>query len=245
MAIATMGGQIPQHIAFIMDGNGRWATRRGLPRLKGHTAGIDALRGVCATCLEVGVKYATFYTFSAENWQRPWEEIAGLFTLMRMFFEKELKNLIKQGIKVQFIGDRSPEGRLSPEILALMSEVEAATCHNTKLVMTLALNYSAREEIVRAAQLLVKQGVPVTLESFPAALDTSGIPDPDLIIRTGGEQRISNFLLWQAAYAELYFAAVPWPDFDADELAKALENYATRQRRFGGLVDQHDETRAV
>lgn len=234
----TPEGQPPQHVAFIMDGNGRWAKRKGMSRLKGHHEGAETVRRVCAACMKRGIKYVTFYAFSSENWQRPWEEVSGLFDLMRAFFKKELAVLVEKGIKVQFIGDRTEGGRLDADILTLMKEVEAATCHNTRLTMTLALNYGAREEIVRATRLLVGQGVDVTVDNLAAALDTGRMPDPDLVIRTGGEQRLSNFLLWQAAYAELYFSPVAWPDFDDEAFDEALKNYAGRQRRFGGLMGE-------
>lgn len=231
-----------QHIAFIMDGNGRWATARGLPRLEGHRQGVEAVRRVCDALIERGVGFATFYAFSTENWKRPEDEVSGLFNLMRLYFKQEMKSLGKKGIQVKFIGDRRV-GKLADDIIALMAEVEAMTAANTKLTVQFAINYSGRDELVRAAQRVaedVEAGtlapsslVPSILASY---LDTAGVPDPDLVIRTSGEQRISNFMLWQLAYAELYFTPVAWPDFCATELDEALEVFSGRERRFGGLA---------
>lgn len=232
-----MKSHLPTHVAFIMDGNGRWAQKRGLARLKGHAAGIETVRRVCEELSNLGVEYATFYTFSTENWKRPWEEVSGLFALMRTYFNSELKTIIEKGLRVRFIGDRSETSQLPKDILKLMDEVEAKTAHNTKLHATFAINYSGRDELIRAARQLAQEGTPITAESFETALDTHGIPDPDFVIRTSGEQRISNFLLWQIAYAELYFSDVAWPDFSATHLQAALSSFTTRQRRFGALPE--------
>jgi undecaprenyl diphosphate synthase len=241
MADITFPHALPRHIAFIMDGNGRWATRAGLPRLKGHAAGMDVLHGLCDECLGLGIPCLTFYAFSTENWSRPWDEVAGIFNLLEVYFQRELKNLMAKGIRVQFIGDHSEESRLSAETRSMMERVEAATKGNTAMTVTVALNYGGREEILRAAQRLVESHTPLTAETLAAALDTCGLPDPDLIIRTGGEQRLSNFLLWQSSYAELYFSPLAWPEFGAAALREALADYAGRQRRFGGLVPDKDK----
>lgn len=226
---------LPQHVAFIMDGNGRWAQRRGLARLKGHVAGIETVRRVCEECKSLGIPYVTFYAFSTENWKRPWDEVSGLFSIMRSYFMKELDEIIAKGMRVRFIGDRSSTTKLPADILTLMDEVEARTAHNTKITTTFAVNYSGRDELARAAQTLAVQGQLITAESMETALDTAGLPDPDFVIRTSGEQRISNFLLWQMAYAELYFSDVSWPDFSTTHLQAAISSYTTRQRRFGAL----------
>ncbi|HEX2858891.1 MAG TPA: polyprenyl diphosphate synthase [Alphaproteobacteria bacterium] len=227
--------KLPQHVAFIMDGNGRWAQARGENRLKGHGEGVETLRRVIEELIEVGVPNATFYAFSTENWGRPSLEVKGLFNLMRLYFRKELASIIKKGMRVRFIGDRS-DARLDADIRSLMEEVEAKTAHNTKITTVFAINYGGRDEILRTAQKLAEQGKAPTAENFAAALDTAGLPDPDLIIRTSGEQRISGFLLWQAAYAELYFSEVAWPDFGPTHLHAALSSFVLRERRFGGLT---------
>jgi undecaprenyl diphosphate synthase len=230
-----MKSHLPTHVAFIMDGNGRWAQKRGLARLKGHAQGIETVRRVCEECKSMGVEYATFYAFSTENWKRPWEEVSGLFTLMRSYFVNELDSILEKGLRIRFIGDRSPTTKLPEDILKLMDEVEAKTAHNTILHATFAINYSGRDELVRAARSLAESGEAVTPETFAAKLDTHGLPEVDFCIRTSGEQRISNFLLWQLAYAELYFSDVSWPDFTATHFQAALSSYVTRQRRFGAL----------
>lgn len=230
-----MKSHLPTHVAFIMDGNGRWAQKRGLARLKGHAAGIETVRTTCEELTKLGVQYATFYTFSTENWKRPWEEVSGLFTLMRSYFTSELNTIIEKGLRIRFIGDRGEGTKLPADILKLMDEVEAKTAHNSKLHATFAINYSGRDELLRAAQKLADVGTPITAESFDTALDTHGLPDPDFVIRTSGEQRISNFLLWQIAYSELYFCDAAWPDFTATHLQAAMSSYITRQRRFGAL----------
>lgn len=230
-----MKSHLPSHVAFIMDGNGRWAQKRGLARLKGHAAGIDTVRRVCEEFVNLGISHVTFYAFSTENWKRPWDEVSGLFTLMRSYFVNELNTVIEKGLRIRFIGDRSPTSKLPEDILKLMDEVEAKTAHNTKLVATFAINYSGRDEILRATRALAASGEEITAESFSAALDTVGLPEPDLVIRTSGEQRISNFLLWQMAYSELYFSDVSWPDFTATHLQAALASYVSRERRFGAV----------
>lgn len=234
-----MKEHLPTHVAFIMDGNGRWAQKRGLARLKGHAQGIETVRTVCEELAKLGVEYATFYAFSTENWKRPWEEVGGLFSLMRSYFKSEMKTIMEKNLRVRFIGDRGESSKLSADIRELMNDVEAQTATNTGLTVIFAINYSGRDELLRAATKLAQQGAangqPITVEMMDAALDTAGIPDPDFIIRTSGEQRISNFLLWQLAYAELYFSEVAWPDFTATHLQAALSSFMGRNRRFGAL----------
>ncbi|NBX86874.1 MAG: di-trans,poly-cis-decaprenylcistransferase [Proteobacteria bacterium] len=239
---APAHSHLPRHVAFIMDGNGRWATRRGLGRLLGHSQGVEAVRRVCEELVKLGVPYATFYAFSTENWQRPLEEVSGLFGLMRSYFKKELATIIEKGLRVRFIGDRRLGGKLEADLLALMEEVEAKTAHNTKLHVTFAINYSGRDELVRVMQGIAADAAAgkIVPEQVDAAaveqrLDTHGLPAPDLMIRTSGEQRISNFLLWQLAYAEFYFCEVAWPDFQATHLQAALAAFAGRERRFGSV----------
>lgn len=234
-----MKEHLPTHVAFIMDGNGRWAQKRGLARLKGHAQGIETVRTVCEELSTLGVEYATFYAFSTENWKRPWEEVGGLFTLMRSYFKSEMKMIMEKNLRVRFIGDRSETSKLPQDILNLMNDVEAQTSGNTGLTTIFAINYSGRDEILRAAAKMVKMsaetGEEVTPDMMASALDTAGIPDPDFIIRTSGEQRISNFLLWQLAYAEFYFSDVSWPDFTATHLQAALSSFMARNRRFGAV----------
>jgi undecaprenyl diphosphate synthase len=224
--------KLPQHVAFIMDGNGRWASAQGWDRLKGHAEGIETVRRVIEELSEIGIPCATFFAFSTENWARPAPEVKGLFNLMRLYFKKELNDIIKKGMRVRFIGDRS-DARLDGDVRALMEEVEEKTAHNTKITTVFAINYGGRDEILRAAQKLAAEGKEFTSENLDAALDTAGLPAPDLIIRTSGEQRTSGFLSWQAAYAELYFSEVSWPDFGHTHLHAALSSYVLRDRRFG------------
>ncbi len=230
-----MQSHLPTHVAFIMDGNGRWAQKRGLARLKGHAQGAETVRAVCEELVSHGIPYATFYAFSTENWKRSWEEVGGLFSLMRTYFAREMETIMEKGIRIRFIGDRSATSKLPEDILKLMTDVETRSAQNTKLTATFAINYSGRDELLRATRKLAESGEEITAESFAAALDTDGLPEPDLIIRTSGEQRISNFLLWQLAYAELYFSDVAWPDFGATHLQAALSSYVSRQRRFGAV----------
>ena len=231
---------IPTHVAFIMDGNGRWAQKKGWARLKGHSAGIDAVKRTIEHLTQVGVPYATFYAFSTENWKRSAEEVNGIFTLMRTFFKQNMDEIVAKGLRVKFIGHRGAP--LAPDIVKLMEEIEAATEANTGLTAAFAINYSGRDELVRAAHELateVQNGTlrsdEVTAEAISARLDTAMMPDPDLVIRTSGEQRLSNFLLWQLAYAELYFCPTAWPDFGSTQLQAALAAFAGRERRFGAV----------
>nr|WP_081859205.1 polyprenyl diphosphate synthase [Desulfohalovibrio reitneri] len=225
---------MPSHLAVIMDGNGRWAERRGLPRSKGHKAGTEAAKNLVTRCRELGVTHLTLYTFSRENWRRSKEEIGFLFDLLGDFLKRELPSLMEQSIRLQVLGQLSELPFATRQVL---SHTMKKTRDNKAMTLNLALNYSSRAEIVRAAQQLLREGADpeeVTEEEFASHLYTSGQPDPDLVVRTSGEMRISNFLLFQSAYAEYYFTETLWPDFDAAELDKALAAYAARERRFGG-----------
>ncbi len=227
---------IPRHVGLIMDGNGRWAKKRHKPRNFGHSAGMDAMIKLAAHAKELGVKYFTVYALSTENLKnRPKDELDGLFDLLRKYFSKNIKELYANGAAVKVIGDISP---LPEDVKTLLSDGEKNSPKDAEFTLTFAINYGARSEIVRAAERLVAKrldGVEITEQSFSESLDTAGLPDPDLIIRTGGEIRLSNFLLWQAAYAELYFSPVLFPDFGCDELDKALAEFSMRNRRFGGV----------
>lgn len=223
---------LPRHIAIIMDGNGRWATARGLPRTAGHRAGADAVRVTVEECRRLGIAHLTLYAFSSENWCRPAAEVAALFSLLLEFLTKETPAMREQGIALQVLGDM--DGLPGPQRAALKHAMaKTADCRAMRL--NLALNYGGRAELTRAMrQLAGKPANEITEESIANALYTAGQPDPDLLIRTSGELRLSNFLLWQCAYSELYFTPTLWPDFNAEELARALQAYAGRQRRFGG-----------
>jgi undecaprenyl diphosphate synthase len=233
-------GRIPVHVGIIMDGNGRWALNRGLPRIEGHRRGVEALRVTVRAAIEFGLQYLTVYSFSAENWSRPVEEVSDLMGLLKRFIRSDLAELQSAGVKIKVIGNRA---NLNPDILALLQEAEAATCANTRLTLVVAFNYGSRQEIAAAARLMaakVAAGLidPAEIdEDFMAQhLGTAGIPDPDLIIRTSGEQRLSNFLMWQAAYSEFVFLSIHWPDFDRQALADALTQFSARERRFGGVT---------
>jgi undecaprenyl diphosphate synthase len=224
---------IPQHIAIIMDGNGRWAAARGLPRVAGHSEGAKAVRRTIEAAVAQGVRYLTLFAFSSENWRRPAGEVADLTFLMKHYLRSELAELHEQGVCLKVIGERD---RFGPQLSAELAEAEAKTAGNTRLTLVMALSYGGRADIVTAARRIIEAGLaPETLNEqiFARYLSTDGIPDPDLLIRTSGEERISNFLLWQLAYAEMFFTDVLWPDFGADDFARALDEYATRERRFG------------
>lgn len=227
----------PTHVAIIMDGNGRWAKARGLPRSAGHKRGAEAVRRTVECAREMGVSYLTLYAFSSENWKRPQGEVTDLMGLLRLYLRNEVKTLHKNGIRLRVIGDRS---RLGPDIVALIEESEAKTAGNAAMTLILALSYGGRQEIAAAAAALAADVAAGRLAAdqvdeaaLSARLFTAGIPDPDLIIRTSGEQRISNFLLWQCAYAELVFLDVLWPDFGRDDLLQAIRDFHGRERRFG------------
>ena len=230
----------PRHVAIIMDGNGRWAARHGLPRGEGHRRGVEALRATVRAAGELGVGILTIFSFSSENWSRPRTEVLDLMSLLRRFIRNDLAELHRNNVRVRIIGERDG---LDPDILRLLEEAESLTAANTGLVLVVAFNYGARQEIARAARRLaadVAAGLltpnAVTEDVFSRYIDTSDLPDPDLIIRTSGEQRLSNFLLWQAAYSELIFVPVYWPDFDRAALEGAIAEYHRRERRFGGLA---------
>jgi undecaprenyl diphosphate synthase len=226
---------IPRHIAIIMDGNGRWATQRGLTRLEGHRAGLKAIRNVVKYLGEIKIEYATLYAFSTENWNRPKEEVQSIFRLMSQLIEKETAELHKNNVRIRWLGR---EERLSPSLLSKLEAAVRLTGGNTGLTLCLALNYGGRQEIVDAARRLVADKIPSELiddKLFQSYLYTADMPGVDLLIRTADELRISNFLLWQSAYAEFYFTPVLWPDFNREDLDKALQAYGRRKRRFGGL----------
>ena len=226
---------IPHHIAIVMDGNGRWATQRFLPRVAGHKKGMSALRACVTHCGERGIQVLTVFAFSSENWNRPAEEISGLMELLALALTREVPQLQAEGVRVIFIGDRAG---LSDKVRAGLVQAEAATAGNTRLIFNICFNYGGRWDIAQAAARLAARGEPVTEASLATALALAHVPDPDLVIRTGGERRLSNFLLWQAAYAELYFSDKLWPEFDAAALDQALADYASRERRFGRTPEQ-------
>lgn len=237
---APASRRTPRHVALIMDGNGRWAEARGLPRFEGHRRGVEALRNTVRAAIEFGVDYLTVYSFSVENWTRPQEEVQSLLALLHRFIRNDLAELQANNVRVKVIGARAG---LAPEVAALLSEAEEITSKNTGLTLVVAFNYGARQEIAAAARSLAEDVAAGLLrpddidpDAIASRLDTAGIPDPDLIIRTSGEQRLSNFMLWQAAYAELLFVPVNWPDFDKAAFEAAITDYAHRDRRFGGLV---------
>ena len=231
---------MPRHVAIIMDGNGRWAAARGLPRAEGHRRGVEALRKVVRAAGELGISYLTIFSFSSENWSRPASEIGDLFGLLRRFIRNDLASLHSDGVRVRVIGEQSG---LEPDILALLKEAEDLTRNNTRFTLVVAFNYGSRQEIANAAQRLAQEVADgkrdvasITTDALGHYLDAPDVPDPDLIIRTSGEQRLSNFLMWQAAYSELVFVPIHWPDFDKAALEGAIKEYASRERRFGGLV---------
>ena len=221
---------IPHHIAIVMDGNGRWATRRFLPRVAGHKKGVDALRTCARHCGDIGVKVLTVFAFSSENWSRPAEEVSGLMELLAAALSREVPKLNAEGVRIHFIGDRSA---LSDKVRAGLASAEAVTAANTRLVLNICFNYGGRWDIAQAAARLAARGEAITEQSLDRAMALAHVPDPDLVIRTGGELRISNFLLWQAAYSELYFTDKLWPEFDEAALDEAIADYGKRERRFG------------
>lgn len=232
--------QAPAHIAIIMDGNRRWASARGLPRAAGHRKGVEAVRRAVEAARELGVRYLTLYSFSSENWNRPEDEISDLMQLLRFYLRGEIASLHKNGVRLRVIGDRA---RIAPDIVALIENAESLTAANTGQTLTIALSYGGRQEIVDTARRLAREARAGRLEPnaidetlFGDALFTAGIPDPDLCIRTSGEKRISNFLLWQLAYAELVFLDTLWPDFTKRDLEDAIQEYHRRERRYGASV---------
>lgn len=236
--------KIPTHIGIIMDGNGRWALARGLPRLAGHRAGTENLRRVIEACIEFGIKYLTIYAFSTENWGRPTEEVQGLLKIFEDVIDNELQELCDQGVQLRHIGRLD---RLKPAFRQKVLHAIEYTRHNDRLILNIAFNYGGRDEIVCAVQAMIRDGVKaeeVTDEMISKYLFTAGVPDPDLIIRTSGELRASNFLIWQGAYSEWYFPTTYWPDFDREELLRALEEYAQRERRYGLTAAQVRDKKA-
>lgn len=229
----------PRHVAIIMDGNGRWAQNRGRPRLIGHHAGAKRVKEIVRACPDLGVKYLTIFAFSTENWKRTQTEVAGLMTLFKRYIRRETRSLHEENVRVRFIGDRV---RLEPALVDLMDNLELLTANNTGTNLTIALNYGGRDEVARAARRLAHDVAMGKLdprsicdETFPRYLDTHVLPDPDLVIRTSGEARISNFLLWQSAYAEYEFIDTLWPDFSAAEFGRLVARYGQRERRFGAV----------
>ena len=232
---------VPQHIAIILDGNGRWAKAKGMPRNYGHAQGSKNVEKICEEAWRMGIKYLTVYAFSTENWSRPENEVAALMKLLRNYMKTCLKTAAKNDMKIRVIGDIEP---LDDDIKSRIRELEAATTDNGGLNFTIALNYGSRDELTRAAQKMAKDCAEGKIKAeeidesvFETYLDTHGIPDPDMMIRTRGEQRLSNYLLWQLAYSEFYFTDVPWPDFTKEELVKAIEEYNHRHRRFGKVEE--------
>jgi undecaprenyl diphosphate synthase len=225
----------PHHIAIVMDGNGRWAKRRLMPRIAGHRQGVESLRRCIRACAERGVRVLTVFAFSSENWNRPEDEVSGLMELMGKALTREVPELQKGGIRLHFVGDRRS---LSERMQQGLAQAEAATADNGRMVLNVCFNYGGRWDISQAAARLAARGEPITEAALDQAMALSHVPDPDLLIRTGGEQRISNFLLWQCAYSELYFSDRLWPDFDEAALDEALAAYAGRERRFGQISEQ-------
>ena len=232
---------VPQHIAIILDGNGRWAKAKGMPRNYGHAQGSKNVEKICEEAWRMGIKYLTVYAFSTENWSRPENEVAALMKLLRNYMKTCLKTAAKNDMKIRVIGDIEP---LDDDIKSRIRGLEAATTDNGGLNFTIALNYGSRDELTRAAQKMAKDCAEGKIKAeeidesvFETYLDTHGIPDPDMMIRTSGEQRLSNYLLWQLAYSEFYFTDVPWPDFTKEELVKAIEEYNHRHRRFGKVEE--------
>jgi undecaprenyl diphosphate synthase len=231
---------VPRHVAIIMDGNGRWAESRGLPRSAGHHRGVEAVRRTVRAAMELGVQYLTIFSFSSENWSRPAAEIDDLMGLMKRFIRRDLAELHQNGVHINVIGERD---RVDPELLELIDDAVALTSDNSALNLVIAFNYGSRAEIARAARRLAERALDgsikpedITPDALAAALDTHGVPDPDLLIRTSGELRLSNFLLWQSAYTEFVFLEAYWPDFGRELLEQAIEEFRGRIRRFGGVA---------
>lgn len=231
----TPSTTIPRHIAIVMDGNGRWAKQRFLPRLAGHKQGVEALRRCVSACIQRGVRVLTVFAFSSENWNRPQDEVSGLMNLLAGALAREVPGLSQEGVQLHFVGERAS---LSDKVKAGFAQAEASTASNDRLILNVCFNYGGRWDIAQAAERLLTQGLPLTESNLSAAMALSHVADPDLLIRTGGESRISNFLLWQIAYSELYFSAALWPEFGAEQLDAAIADFATRERRFGQISEQ-------
>jgi undecaprenyl diphosphate synthase len=239
IAVGSLGPRVPAHVAIIMDGNGRWASARGLPRVEGHRRGVEAVRRTVRAAIDLGISFLTIYSFSSENWRRPAQEVSDLMGLLRRFIRKDLADLHRLQVRVRVIGERE---QLSDDLRTLLADAETLTRGNTGLTLVVAFNYGSRQEITRAATQIARavaagQLAPdaITPDLVHSLLETADIPDPDLVIRTSGEQRLSNFLLWQAAYAELVFVPVLWPEFDRLTLEAAIAEFHKRDRRYGGL----------
>lgn len=239
-AALSLPERVPYHLAVIMDGNGRWAKARGLPRIAGHRAGVENLRRVLRACSEFGIKILTIYAFSTENWGRPPAEVRGLMNILETVIDRELRQLHANGVQLRHIGEL---GGLSEALQRKVREAIAMTRNNDQLILNIAFNYGGRQDLIQAIQRIMREGIPpeqVDETLIDYYLYTAGQPDPDLIVRTAGEMRLSNFLLWQASYSEYYATPVFWPDFDRDELLKAIQHFGHRERRYG-LVPQPDE----
>jgi len=241
--------QPPRHLAIIMDGNGRWARKRGLPRHHGHHKGVEAVRTIVKAAREQGIAYLTLYSFSTENWSRPKDEINELFKLLRIFIRRDLAELHQNNVRIRVIGERD---NVPADILSLLDEAENLTQDNTAQTLIIAFNYGARQEIVRAVRDIAERAKRGELDIasidetvIDEALFTAGIPDPDLVLRTAGEKRLSNFLLWQSSYSELVFVDKEWPDMNAEDLVGALEEYASRKRKYGGLLGEGSDEKAL
>lgn len=239
MSATPIKAQPVEHVAIIMDGNGRWATNRGWPRLVGHRKGAERVKQIVSAAPDMGIKWLTIYAFSTENWKRSTEEVLGLMAIFARYIQREADRMASEGVRMRFIGDRS---KLDPKLQRLMAGIEARTAEFSRLNLTVAINYGGRDEILRAARALaldVAEGrlapEAVTEAAIAQKLDTHGLPDPDLVIRTSGETRTSNFLVWQSAYAEYEFTPTLWPDFSPQELAEILARFGNRERRFGGV----------
>ncbi|MDE2119937.1 MAG: di-trans,poly-cis-decaprenylcistransferase [Betaproteobacteria bacterium] len=236
---AKSAAAVPRHVAVVMDGNGRWATRRLLPRTAGHKFGADALKRLVRGCVQHGVANLTVFAFSSENWQRPADEVGALMELFLQALQRETAELASQGVSLRFIGDRTP---LQPRMRELMEQAERTEVKDGRLRLNVALNYGGRWDIVQAARAVQEQGLELTEQNLARHMCLADIPEPDLLIRTGGDHRISNFLLWQLAYTELYFSSTLWPDFDEACLAEALSDFARRERRFGRVPPGSDDS---
>ncbi len=228
--------KIPRHIAIIMDGNGRWARRQGMPRIMGHYRGAEVAEEITKACIDLGVEYLTLFAFSTENWKRPKEEVDLLFDLLRSYLTSKREDLKKLGVRLRFVGRRD---RISRDLRDLMEDIESYTSSCGRITVLLAVDYGGRDDIVRAVNRILRSGLKEVDEKvFSSFLDLAGVPDPDLLIRTAGERRISNFLLWNLAYTELYFSEVCWPEFTREELLRAIEDYSRRKRKFGRVLDE-------
>ena len=228
--------KIPVHIAIIMDGNGRWAKRQGMPRIMGHYRGAEVAEEITKACIDLGVRYLTLFAFSTENWKRPKEEVNLLFDLLRNYLTSKREDLNRLGVRLRFIGRRD---RIDPDLRDLMTDLEQETSKNDRITVILAVDYGGRDDIVRAVNRALREGLlDLDEETFSKFLDLAGVPDPDLLIRTAGERRVSNFLLWNLAYTELYFTDVCWPEFTREELLRAIEDFSRRKRKFGRVLDE-------